>query len=88
MAFPRETVRLYEMMSAGEWQQARTLYEWFLPLLHLDIGGKFVQKIKLVEELVGVGTARVRAPRLELIGNEAAEVRQIVETALANRPDV
>lgn len=88
VAFPRETVRLYELMTAGEWQQARALYEWFLPLLHLDIGGKFVQKIKLVEELVGVGTARVRAPRLELIGEEAAEVRQIVETAMANRPAV
>ena len=88
VAFPRETVRLYEMMAAGQWQQARELYEWFLPLLHLDIGGKFVQKIKLVEELVGVGSARVRAPRLELIGDEAAEVHRIVETALANRPSV
>lgn len=88
VAFPRETVRMYELMMAGEWQAARKLYEWFLPLLHLDIGPKFVQKIKLVEELVGVGTARVRSPRLLLSGPEAAEVLEIVQTALANRPTV
>jgi len=88
VAFPRETVRLYEMMTAGEWQAARELYEWFLPLLHLDIGPKFVQNIKLVEELVGVGSARVRSPRLLLSGKEAAEVLAIVETALTNRPAV
>jgi len=88
VAFPRETVRMYEMMVAGEWQAARELYEWFLPLLHLDIGPKFVQKIKLVEELVGVGSARVRSPRLLLSGPEAAEVLKVVETALRNRPAV
>lgn len=88
VAFPRETVRLYELMSAGEWQQARALYEWFLPLLHLDVGGKFIQNIKLVEELAGVGSARVRSPRLELNDKEAAEVRKIFATAMANRPSV
>jgi len=88
VAFPRETVRLYEMMSAGQWVQARALYEWFLPLLHLDIGPKFVQQIKLVEEIIGVGSSRVRSPRLPLSDNEARSVRQTVEHALANRPPV
>ncbi len=88
VAFPRETVRLYEMMSAGQWVQARALYEWFLPLLHLDIGPKFVQQIKLVEEIIGVGSSRVRSPRLPLSDNEARNVRQTVEHALVNRPPV
>lgn len=88
VAFPRETVRLYEMMSAGQWVQARVLYEWFLPLLHLDIGPKFVQQIKLVEEIIGVGSSRVRSPRLPLSDNEARNVRQTVEHALVNRPPV
>lgn len=86
VAFPRETVRLYELMQAGEWQQARVLYEWFLPLLHLDVGPRFVQQIKLVEELVGVGSARVRAPRLQLPADAAQHVREVVRTALAQRP--
>ena len=88
VAFPRETVALYELMHAGKWAEARQLYEWFLPLLSLDIGPKFVQQIKLVEEIMGVGSARVRSPRLALSEAEAGRVRQIVEQALANRPVV
>ncbi len=86
VAFPRETVRLYELMIAGDWDQARDLYDWFLPLLHLDIGPKFVHQIKLVEELVGVGSARVRKPRLPLAGPERTHVEQVVAQALAHRP--
>jgi 4-hydroxy-tetrahydrodipicolinate synthase len=88
VAFPRETVRIYELMCAGKWAEARLIYEWFLPLLSLDIGPKFVQQIKLVEELMGVGSARVRSPRLELSETEARHVQQIVKEALANRPMV
>lgn len=86
VAFPAETVRLYNLMTAGNWVEARRLYEWFLPLLHLDIGPKFVQQIKLVEALHGVGTARVRAPRLELEGEEADRVRRIYQQAMAEYP--
>ena len=88
MAFPRETVALYDLMHAGKWAEARQLYEWFLPLLSLDIGPKFVQQIKLVEEIMGVGSAHVRSPRLALSETEAKRVRQIVAQALANRPVV
>lgn len=86
VAFPRETVRIYELMCAGKLAEARLIYEWFLPLLSLDIGPKFVQQIKLVEEIVGVGSATVRSPRLPLSDPEARRVRQIVEQALADRP--
>ena len=88
VAFPHETVRLYELMCAGQWEQARALYEWFLPMLHLDIGPKFVQQIKAVEEIAGVGSARVRPPRLILSEKDTARVRAVVEEALANRPAV
>ncbi|HEY5775919.1 MAG TPA: dihydrodipicolinate synthase family protein [Xanthomonadales bacterium] len=88
VAFPRETVRIYDLMCAGKWAEAREIYEWFLPLLGLDIGPKFVQQIKLVEELMGVGSARVRSPRLALSEAEAQRVRQILEQALAHRPVV
>lgn len=86
VAFPAETVRLYNLMTAGKWDEARRLYEWFLPLLHLDIGPKFVQQIKLVEALHGVGSARVRAPRLELDGAEADLVQRIYQQAMADYP--
>lgn len=86
VAFPRETVRLWELCQAGRWQEARALYDWFLPLLHLDIGPKFVQQIKLVEALVGVGSAKVRAPRMQLAEADASRVEKILAEALKNRP--
>ena len=87
-AFPRETVRIWDLTQAGRWEEARALYEWFLPLLHLDIGPKFVQQIKLVEALMGVGSAKVRAPRLQLTEAEASRVEKILADALANKPDI
>jgi 1-pyrroline-4-hydroxy-2-carboxylate deaminase len=85
-AFPRETVRLWELCQRGHWTAARDLYEWFLPLLHLDTGPKFVQQIKLVEALMGVGSAKVRAPRLQLSDAEATRVERILAEALERRP--
>lgn len=87
VAFPRETVRLWELAQAGRWDEARALYQWFLPLLHLDVGPKFVQQIKLVESLMGVGSARVRGPRLQLGDAEAQHVERVLQEALASRPE-
>ena len=87
-AFPRETVQLWKLTQAGRWNEARELYQWFLPLLHLDVGPKFVQQIKLVEALMGVGSAKVRAPRLQLTDKEASAVEKTLNLALENRPQV
>jgi 4-hydroxy-tetrahydrodipicolinate synthase len=86
VAFPRETVRLWELCQLGRWDEARALYDWFLPLLHLDIGPKFVQQIKLVEALMGVGSAKVRGPRMQLGEAEASRVEKILSEALERRP--
>jgi 4-hydroxy-tetrahydrodipicolinate synthase len=85
-AFPRETVVIYKLIKAGRISEAVELYRWFIPLLHLDVSVKFVQNIKLVEALVGVGSEYVRAPRLPLEGTERARVEAIVAAALKNRP--
>jgi len=87
VAFPRETVRMWELCMDGRWNEARKIYEWFLPLLHLDIGPKFVQQIKLVEALMGVGSAKVRTPRLQLTEAEASRVEKILADALETRPE-
>jgi 4-hydroxy-tetrahydrodipicolinate synthase len=88
VAFPRETVQLWKLTQAGRWDEARELYQWFLPLLHLDVGPKFIQQIKLVEALMGVGSAKVRAPRLQLTDKEASAVEKILNAALESRPQV
>jgi 4-hydroxy-tetrahydrodipicolinate synthase len=85
-ALPHESVRLFDLARAGRWEEARALYEWFLPLLRLDTVPKFVQLIKLTQEMAGLGSARVRAPRLQLEGEELAAAQQLIRHALAHRP--
>jgi dihydrodipicolinate synthase/N-acetylneuraminate lyase len=85
-AFPEESVRVFELGRSGQFEEARSLYEWFLPLLRLDTVPKFVQLIKLVQSVVGRGTASVRPPRLELAGEELASVRSLIDKALASKP--
>ncbi len=85
-AFPKESVDLFNYAMQGKNDEARVLYEWFLPLLRLDPVPKFVQLIKLVQEKVGWGSSRVRPPRLELVGDELAATLKIINHALATRP--
>jgi dihydrodipicolinate synthase/N-acetylneuraminate lyase len=86
-AFPRESVELFNFGMHGEDQKAFELYRWFLPLLRMDTVPKFVQLIKLVQAEVGMGSARVRPPRLQLAGSELDEARRIIQQALQTRPE-
>ncbi|MBB2485275.1 dihydrodipicolinate synthase family protein [Mitsuaria sp. WAJ17] len=88
VAFPAETVALYRLMQAKRYDEALKLYQWFTPLLHLDVSTKLVQNIKLVEAMVGVGTEHVRRPRLPLVGAERERVQAIIQKGLDTRPDL
>lgn len=85
-AFPQESVRLVAAADRGNWEEARRIYRWFMPLLHLDAEHDLVQSIKLAEQIMGRGSERVRMPRLPLSGARRAEVIAMVEKAAANRP--
>lgn len=85
-ALPAESVRLFELAVGDRWPEARTLYDWFLPLLRLDTLPKFVQLIKLVQSEAGRGSPTVRPPRLPLVGDELADARQLIRATLASRP--
>ncbi len=65
-ALPAESVRLFDLAAAGRIEEARALYDWFLPLLRLDTVPKFVQLVKLVQQETGLGSETVRPPRLPL----------------------
>ena len=88
VAFPRETVAIFNLARAGRYQDALEIYRWFMPMLHLDVSTKLVQNIKLAESIVGVGTETVRPPRLSLVREERAHVVRVVEEALRNRPEL
>lgn len=85
-AFPAESVALYRYVREGRRAEAAELYRWFLPLLRMDTVPKFVQLIKLAQEKVGRGSARVRPPRLALQGLELHEAVATLERALETRP--
>jgi len=85
-AFPRETVVIYELVKQGRIDEARDIYRWFFPLLHLDVSTKFVQNIKLAEVATGLGTEWVREPRLPLTGEERERVLNVINSSLKNRP--
>jgi len=88
VAFPRETVAIWQYYRQGRYQEALELYRWFRPLLDVDVSTKLVQNIKLVEALVIDSNDRCRAPRLALDGAERARISSLVETALKNRPQL
>lgn len=85
-AFPQESVALVAAAARGDWIEARRIYRWFMPLLHLDAEHDLVQSIKLAEQIMGRGSERVRMPRLPLAGARRAEVIAMVEAAAATRP--
>jgi 1-pyrroline-4-hydroxy-2-carboxylate deaminase len=85
-AFPEETVAIVRLIDAGQVDEARKIYRWLSPLLHLDVSRKLVQNVKLVESIVGVGNEIVRPPRLPLAGEEREHVVALVKQALKTRP--
>jgi len=86
-ALPKESVDLFNYAMSGEHERALKLYKWFLPMLRMDTVPKFVQLIKLVQQEVGMGSVRVRPPRMELVGTELDEALRTIREALENRLD-
>lgn len=85
-AFPAETVKLYDLIKAGQMESALALYRWMMPILHLDCAVKLVQYIKLANQMTGMGAEWVRAPRLTLEGDERDRVAGLVQAAIDTRP--
>lgn len=87
-AFPAESVALFELGMAREQRRAEELYRWFLPLLRMDTVPKFVQLIKLVQQEAGMGSERVRPPRMTLVGAEREAALRVIQQAIAARPEI
>jgi dihydrodipicolinate synthase/N-acetylneuraminate lyase len=85
-AFPAENRLLWDLAMAGRWEEARAVYRWYTPVLHLDTHIKLVQYIKLAQQECGLGSETVRAPRLPLIGAEREQILAIIRQAIATRP--
>lgn len=86
IAFPKENQYLWDLTRAGRWEEARAIYRWFTPLLHLDVNTKLVQYIKLAVQESGLGREWVRTPRLPLSGEERTRILKIIHDGIASRP--
>ena len=84
-AMPKESVRLFDLARAGDPATA-PLYDWFLPLLRLDTVPEFVQLIKLVQSEVDMGSERVRAPRMPVMGEQREHALTVIRNAIETRP--
>ncbi|MCZ6719995.1 MAG: dihydrodipicolinate synthase family protein [Proteobacteria bacterium] len=87
-AFPKESIALFAFARDGRLEEARAIFDWFRPVLALDSRTTLVQCLKLAAEMNGRGSARVRAPRLELEGAERRAVVGIIERAMETRPEL
>ncbi len=86
LAFPYENQYLWDLTQQGEWEKARAVYRWYMPLLHLDTHPKLVQYIKLALQENGLGSEWVRAPRLPIVGAERRRVLEVIRRGIAERP--
>jgi 4-hydroxy-tetrahydrodipicolinate synthase len=87
-AFPAENRLLWDLAAAGRWDEAREVYRWYTPLLHLDTQVKLVQYIKLAAQECGIGSETVRAPRLPLTGAERTAILATIREGIVTRPAV
>jgi 4-hydroxy-tetrahydrodipicolinate synthase len=85
-AFPAENRLLWDLATAGRYEEALTVYRWYTPLLHLDTHPKLVQYIKLANDECGLGSETTRPPRLRVEGAEREEVLGIIRKAIRTRP--
>ena len=77
---------MWDLAQAGRWEEAREVYRWYTPLLHLDTHVKLVQYIKLAMAETSLGSETVRAPRLPLVGDERERILAIIRQAIETRP--
>jgi len=88
VAFPKETVAIYELMQQGRQAEALAIYRWFRPLLDLDVSTYLVQQIKLAEVIELGSNDRVRMPRMPLRGAHRERVEKTIRDAIETRPDL
>lgn len=87
-ALPEESVRLFELAVSGDRTELESLYQWFLPLLRLDAVPEFVHLVKLVQQEFGMGSERVRQPRLPLEGPVREHALKVIAEAKRSMPTI
>jgi dihydrodipicolinate synthase/N-acetylneuraminate lyase len=85
VVLPEECVRLWELGSAGQLHDARSLYASLLPLARFDMTSKLVQYFKTALDELGIGGGPCRPPRMPLTDLELERLREALAAASAAR---
>ncbi|MGY0233063.1 dihydrodipicolinate synthase family protein [Longispora urticae] len=81
--FPKESVELYTLATAGDVAGARAIYEPLVAAFRWDSRTEFVQAIKLGQELVGRVGGACRPPRGPLNETQTAQVKADMDKAIS-----
>src|SRR5690625_1873849 len=77
---PNSAAKLYELVKAGKYDEARTLNKDLLPLCEfLEDSGKYVQIVKKAMDLKGLNGGPSRKPRLGLTDDEVSQLKSLME---------
>lgn len=77
---PAAMVRVYKLVMAGDFQQARTLYFQYMPMIEFVAGQAYVAGTKALLNHMGMPVGEPRAPRLPLSSENQGVARSIVES--------
>jgi hypothetical protein len=77
IAFPKESQKIYNPAQAGCYKEAIVIYQWFRPLLDLDVSTILVQQIKLAEAIELGSTFKVRVEDVTGLREFDAIIRSI-----------
>ena len=88
-AFPRENRLLWDLAAAGRFDEAREVYRWYTPLLHLDTHAQARPSTSSSPPpSAATGPRPSAAPQPERSrGPNASSVLGIIRKAIATRPD-
>jgi 4-hydroxy-tetrahydrodipicolinate synthase len=76
---PREAVRLYELVAAGDIAAAKSLWQRMLPSLLYIWRGDYIPKVKAASRLRGFDGGSVRAPLRNLPPEQETELERLLE---------
>lgn len=77
---PNSAAKLYELVKAGKYDEAKALNKDLLPLCEfLEDSGKYVQIVKKAMDLKGLNGGPSRKPRLGLDEEEVSQLKSLME---------
>ncbi len=76
---PSESVRLYDLVAAGDLTSTMNLWSTMVPSLLYIWEGNYIAKVKAASQLRGFDGGPVRRPLLSLSASEARELAATLE---------